>query len=116
MAHPYAWRSWYSGVVTSWEQKGSQHHVLYDDGVSETLSLHTEATKIYQHPNEETLVKEYSMAGKCFLCLRQGRLLIDVVDGTRDEPACLPVPVDGAAPAASTAGSSSGAGGGSSAR
>ena len=99
--------AWYTGVLTSWDGKASTHQVLYDDGVTETLNLQNEAVRIFNTPDEEERMKAYSLAGKCFLCMKAGKLLCDVVDGTQPEPAHDPTaPAPAAAVGAAAASSS----------
>lgn len=41
--------AWYFGVVQAWDPKANEHSVLYDDGVTESISLQKEAVRIFQH-------------------------------------------------------------------
>ena len=46
----------------------TQHVVLYDDGVEESVSLPAESYVLYGSPEEEAAVCEFSMRGPCFFC------------------------------------------------
>ena len=47
--------AWYTGVITLWDAKAGKHQVLYDDGVTEDLDLGAEATRVFQHEDEERM-------------------------------------------------------------